>query len=54
MTLALATRVFALDIEAESQLTQIMIYPDLALITRAAHIKLNPGEHKVIFSNIIP
>jgi uncharacterized protein (TIGR02231 family) len=54
MTLTLVARVFALDIEAESQVTQIMIYPDSALITRAAHIKLNPGEHKVIFSNIIP
>lgn len=54
MTLALATGVFALDIEAESQLTQVVIYPDSALLTRAAHIKLNPGEHKVIFSNIIP
>lgn len=46
--------VFASDIDAESLIAQVMVYPDSALLTRVAHLKLSPGAHKVIFSNIIP
>ena len=44
----------AADIEAQSAIAQVTVYPDSALLTRVATLKLNPGEYKVIFSNIIP
>jgi uncharacterized protein (TIGR02231 family) len=46
--------VYASDIEAQSAISQVTVYPDSALLTRVATLKLNPGEYKVIFSNIIP
>lgn len=54
--LFLSTVVCALssEIVADSRITEVTIYPDSALINRVANLKLNPGEYKVIFSNIIP
>ncbi len=46
--------VFASDVEAASHIAQVTVYPDSALIARVANLKLNPGEHTVLFSNIIP
>ena len=46
--------VLAGEISADSRITQVTVYPDSALLTREAAIKLNPGEYKVIFSDIIP
>lgn len=41
-------------IKANSQIIQVTVYPDSALISREVNLKLNPGEHKIIFSDIIP
>ncbi len=46
--------VSASDIETDSKISEVTAYPDSALITRVATPKLNLGENKVIFSNIIP
>lgn len=46
--------VFAADIEADSKIAQVVIYSGNALVTRVAKVRLIPGEHKVIFPNIIP
>ena len=46
--------VFAADIETDSRIAQVTVYPDSALLTRAASLKLSAGEYKIIFSNIIP
>ncbi len=46
--------VFASEIEVESRISEVAIYPDSALLSRVASLKLSPGEYKVIFSNIIP
>jgi len=46
--------VFAAEIEVESRISEVTIYPDSALLSRVANLKLSPGEYKVIFSNIIP
>jgi uncharacterized protein (TIGR02231 family) len=46
--------VFASEIEVESRISEVTVYPDSALLSRVANLKLNPGEYKVIFSNIIP
>jgi uncharacterized protein (TIGR02231 family) len=51
---AISSCAFASDIEAESRITQVAVYPDSALISRMTTLKLEPGEHKVTFSNIIP
>jgi len=45
---------FAQDLEIESKITQVTVYPADALVTRASTLKLNPGELKVTFPNIIP
>jgi len=44
----------AQDIAADSRITQVTVYPQDALITRKANLKLDNGEHKIIFSDIIP
>ncbi len=46
--------VFASEVEANSRIVQVTMYPDSALITRGANLKLDAGEHTIIFSNIIP
>ncbi|MDD5654342.1 MAG: mucoidy inhibitor MuiA family protein [Candidatus Omnitrophica bacterium] len=44
----------AADIEAQSAIAQVTVYPDSALLTRVVSLKLSPGEYKVVFSGIIP
>jgi len=53
MVLPLAV-IFAGEITADSQIAQVMVYPDSVLVTRQAEVKLNVGNNKVIFSGIIP
>lgn len=52
--LCLFKHVFASEINADSRISEVTVYPDSALITRIASLKLNPGEYKVIFAGIIP
>lgn len=40
--------------KADSKIVQVTTYPDSALITRAANLKLSTGEHQIVFSDIIP
>lgn len=46
--------IFAADITADSRITEVTVYPDSALLSRVASLKLDAGEQKVIFSDIIP
>lgn len=46
--------VSAQDIETESKINQVTVYPDSALLTRVASLKAAAGRHKVIFPEIIP
>lgn len=46
--------VFSSEIEVESRISEVTVYPDSALISRLATLKLNAGEYKIVFSNIIP
>lgn len=48
------SQALAEDIQAQSVISKVTVYPDSALLTRAASLKLSPGEYKVIFPNIIP
>ena len=54
LTLSIASSIFAAQIPADSQIQEVTVYPDSALISRAANLKLNPGQQQIIFSDIIP
>ena len=45
---------FAETFNSQSKITDVMIYPGSALVTRTASISLSPGEHSVVFENILP
>lgn len=46
---------FGMDIETDSKLTQVVVFPDSAIITRQAKLNLTgSGEYKVKFKDIIP
>lgn len=44
----------ASEIEVESRIVEVMVYPDSTLLTRAASLKVDSGEYKIIFPAIIP
>ncbi len=46
--------IYAAEIKAQSRIAKITLYPDTALVSRQADLKLNPGRHKVVFADIIP
>lgn len=45
---------FAADVQMQSKISEVTVYPDSALITRVADVKLNAGEYKAVFADIIP
>ncbi len=45
---------FADVIEAESRISQVTVFSDSALLTRSGAVSLVPGEHQVVFADIIP
>ncbi|HOW42210.1 MAG TPA: mucoidy inhibitor MuiA family protein [Candidatus Omnitrophota bacterium] len=45
---------FAADIVADSRIARITAYPDSAMISRQAAVKLSPQDTRVIFADIIP
>jgi len=50
----MATFVFAETLTLQSKISEVMIYPGSALVTRTASVSLSPGEHSVVFEDIIP
>lgn len=46
--------IYASEIEAHSRIRRVTLYPQTALVSRQADLKLNPGRHKVVFADIIP
>jgi hypothetical protein len=42
------------EMEVKSEIGQVCVYPDSALINRVAHLELDKGSYKTIFSDIIP
>ncbi len=42
------------EIRAESHITEVMVYPDSAAVTRKASLELQPGEYKIVFPDVIP
>lgn len=45
--------VFASDVFTDSKIVKVIVYPDSALVTRSANVKLDSGESKVFFNNVI-
>ena len=41
------------EIEVKSEINQVCVYPDSALVDRVAHLELANGAYKIIFSNIV-
>ncbi len=46
--------ILAAEIITDSRITQVMVYPDSVLVTRQAEVKLNAGNNKAVFNDIIP
>jgi uncharacterized protein (TIGR02231 family) len=42
------------EIEVDSKIAKVTVYPDAALIVRIATLKLESGEYKIVFPDIIP
>lgn len=54
VVLFIAMPLSAETLTAQSKITQVMIYPGSALVTRTASVSLNAGEHSIVFENILP
>jgi uncharacterized protein (TIGR02231 family) len=52
--LSVSAVAFAADIVADSRIARITAYPDSAMISRQAAVKLSPQDTRVIFADIIP
>lgn len=46
--------IYASEIKVDSKITRVTVYPDSAVITRFTSVKLDAGDHQLIFSDIIP
>lgn len=42
------------DVKADSKIARVTVYPDAALITRAARVAIDPGVQQVYFDDIVP
>jgi len=54
LVLLVSGYVFASEMEVESKISEVCVFPDSALITRTTSIKLKPGNYTIVFSGIIP
>jgi len=46
--------IYAAEVEVRSEISEISVYTDSALINRVAHLELATGSYKAVFSNIVP
>lgn len=42
------------ELKADSKIARVTVYPDAALITRAARVEINPGVQQVYFDDLVP
>ncbi|MBU4361060.1 DUF4140 domain-containing protein, partial [bacterium] len=54
LILFVSVNIYATEIEVESEISEICVYTDSALINRVTHLELDKGTYTAIFSNIIP
>ena len=41
------------EVMTDSKIAEVVVYPDAAMVTRAAKVKLEPGAHTVVMSNLV-
>ncbi|HCL89791.1 MAG TPA: hypothetical protein DHW70_00465, partial [Candidatus Atribacteria bacterium] len=54
LILFIGINVYAAEIEVKSEISEICVYTDSALINRVTHLELDKGTYTAIFSDIIP
>jgi uncharacterized protein (TIGR02231 family) len=54
LILFVGMNIYAVEVEVESEISEICVYTDSALINRVAHLELATGTYKTVFSNIVP
>jgi hypothetical protein len=54
LILFVGVNIYAAEVEVKSEVSEICVYTDSALINRVAHLELDKGTYTAIFSNIIP
>ena len=54
LILFVGMNIYAAEVEVESEISEICVYTDSALINRVAHLELATGSYKTVFSNIVP
>lgn len=54
LILFVGINIYAAEVEVESEISEICVYTDSALINRVAHLELATGSYKTVFSNIVP
>ena len=54
LILFLGVNVYTAEIEVESEISEVSVYTDSALINRVARLELDKGTYKAIFPDIIP
>jgi uncharacterized protein (TIGR02231 family) len=54
LILFVGINIYAAEVEVESEISEICVYTDSALINRVAHLELATGTYKTVFSNIVP
>ena len=54
LILFIGANVYAAEVEVNSEISEICVYTDSALINRVTHLELDKGTYTAIFSNIIP
>jgi hypothetical protein len=54
LILFVGVNIYATEIEVESEISEICVYTDSALINRVTHLELDKGTYTAIFSSIIP
>jgi uncharacterized protein (TIGR02231 family) len=54
LMLLAAGQVFAADVTAPSQISEVTVYSSSAFVTRSAQVEVKKGDTKVIFADIIP
>lgn len=54
LILFVGINIYAVEVEVESEISEVCVYTDSALINRVAHLELATGTYKTVFSNIVP
>jgi len=54
LILFVGINIYAAEVEVESEISEVCVYTDSALINRVAHLELATGTYKTVFSNIVP